>query len=157
MTTLYPEYKEAAKVIAKGETVFYSDKELSGMLDAEMASKDFEFRKLNLICHLLQEYHIDFIRSENETDGKGYKVATSAESLNVTTGRLSRRIRNAAMKQRAVLGIINRAELSADDSELYDRHAIKNGLLVSFLNKSPLRLMRPGVRVRVDVPKMITD
>ena len=154
-TKLYPDYKQAAYDIDAGGKIFYSDVELAQMLSVEIGTDEFRFAIMNLNKYLLDEYNIDFIRAKNETKGKGYKIATDQERVDITTERLSRRFKFAVAKQRKVLNTVDRSALPDDTKIKYDRYAVKNGLLISFLNKTPLSKCLPGAAVRVDVPKMI--
>lgn len=156
MTTLHPAYKQAAQDIAESEQVFFSDSELAEMLMEHIGTDRFQFAKMSLIGHLLDEYQIDFIRSQNEHTGKGYKKATSKESVEVTAERLARKVRNVAHRQRKVIDTVDRASLPDDVRDKHDKYIVKNGLLISFLNKTPLNKCVQGSAVKVDVPKMIT-
>jgi hypothetical protein len=122
------------------------------MMDEEPESKRFEFAKMQLIEYLLDEYQIDFIRSENEKEGKGYKKATPEESITVSTERMNRKVQNAARKQAKIISTVDRAELSDDMKNRHDRHFIRNGMLIAFLNKTARRL--PTSSVKIDVPKL---
>ena len=157
MQRLHPLYKDVAKQIAEDAIIFYSDDELSRLLEEEKDTDQYRFEIMNLIGHLLDEYSVDFIRSENQKDGKGYKKATSAESVKITANRISRRIRNAARKQRKVLSIVITAELNDDTRREYDAHCIRSGLLRAFLAQTPLSKCLTGLTVRVDRPALKGD
>lgn len=154
-TKLYPDYKQAAEEISTGENVFYSDNDLSDMLNEAVGTDQFRFAIMKLNSYLLDAYMIDFIRSENEAQGKGYKIATDEERIEITAKRLSRKVWSTTGKQRKVLDTVDRAVLPDVIKGAYDRHMIRSGLLISFLNKTPLSKCLPGAMVRVDVPKMI--
>ena len=152
---LYPAYKEAGRRIYDGDQIFFTDSELSELLAEPLGSDGFRFAIMNLNEHLLSEYQIDFIRAENPEGDRGYKIATSEESVMITTQRLARRFRNVVSRQRRVLDTVDRSRLSDDAAGLYDRHMVKNGLMLSFLNKTPISRCEPGLVVRIDVPKLI--
>lgn len=154
---LHPAYKEAGRRIYRAGQVFYTDRELAELLMEPAGSDGFRFAIMNLNEHLLSEYQIDFIRSENAEGERGYKIATSEESVMVTTQRLARRFRNVVSKQRRVLDTVDRGRISQEAAWLYDRHMVKNGLLTSFLNKTPVSRCVPGLAVRIDVPRLIED
>ena len=154
---LHPAYKEAARHIHRGGQVFFTDTELSGLLSEPVGTDGFRFAIMNLNEHLLSEYQIDFIRAENQEGQRGYKIATSEESVRITTQRLSRRLRNVVSKQRRVLDTVDRNQIGEEAAWLYDRHMVKNGLLTSFLNKTPIAKCIPGLAVRIDVPRLIED
>lgn len=155
MMRQYPEYREAADIIIESGEAFFDDQRLSELLEAEIESDKYRFRLMELKRYLLIEHDMDFIRWKSETKGKGYKIATSSESLNITAPRLENKIRNTVRTQSMILGTIKRKELAEDESKNYDRSVIKNSLLFSFLKKTPLQAMKPGISVRVDSPKLI--
>ena len=152
---LYPNYKEAAKRIKSDDKVFYSDEEMSLLLDESIGTTDYQFSLLKLIAYILDEFDINLIRSENEFSGKGYKKATSMECVEVTTPRLQKRIHNASNKQRKVLSLVEPHKLTEVTKAIYDGYVIKNGLLQSFLSQTPLSKCVEGVAVRLDLPKLI--
>jgi len=152
---LYPAYKEAAEKIVEGDSIFYSDDVLSIMLDEELQTDKYRFALMHLQQWLLDEYDINFIRSENEDFGKGYKIATDIESVKVTAERLHKRYYTTACKHKKILNVVDRKELSDDVSAIYDRHCMKNGLMRAFLSKTPLFKCLPDAKVRVDVPKLV--
>lgn len=153
--TIYPEYKNAAHVISKGQEIFYSDKTLATMLMADKETKEYQFRLMHLVRHLLEDHGIDFIRAANEVEGKGYKIATDKESLDITVSRLSRKVRNTACKQAVVLNIIDREKLEHSDIQVHEQRLLKNGLLLSFLAQSERKKITSKYEVRIDVPKII--
>ena len=153
---LYPAYKETADIIANSNNIFFSDNDLSEMLEEELQSDKYRFALMNLQSWLLNEHDINLIRSNNEVLGKGYKIATATESVSVTAARLHRRYYTTVGKHKKILGVVNRKELTHDVSETYDRHCMKNGLMRAFLSKTPLLKCLPDVRVRIDVPKLVT-
>jgi hypothetical protein len=158
LTRLHPLYKDVALMIAGSERVFYSDDNLAALLEEEIGSQAFDFARLNLAAHLLDEYSIDFIRAEDIENGaksKGYKIATPTESVQITAPRLQNRIRNAARKQRKVLSVIDYGALPAAVKKEYDARVIRGGLLMAFLAQTPLRQCVPGVKMRIDRPKII--
>ena len=155
MTTFHPAYKQAAIDIAESNRVFFSDSELSTMLMEEQDTDKFQFAKMSLIDYLLDEYQIDFIRAENEHNGKGYKKATPQESIEITAERLARKFRKVAYRQRKVIDTVDRGLLPDSIKDKHDKHIVKSGLLISFLNKTPLNKCVQGSAVKVDVPKMI--
>lgn len=159
MTKLHPAYKEAAKQIADNGKVFYSDGALSMMLEEPLDTKFFDFARLKLIAYLLDEYGIDFIRSEiiaaDDAKLKGYKIATPAESVKITARRLDKRVNNAARKQRKVLSVVDYGALPAEVQKEYDARVIRGGLLAAFLAQTPLKRCVPGVVVRFDRPSII--
>ncbi|WP_319408804.1 hypothetical protein [uncultured Desulfosarcina sp.] len=154
---LHPAYKEAGRRIYQKGQIFYTDGELAGLLMEPAGTDGFRFAVMNLNEHLLSEYQIDFIRAENPDGEKGYKIATSEESVMVTTQRLARRFRNVVSKQRRVLDTVDRNRISEEAAYLYDRHMVKNGMMTSFLNKTPISRCEPGLMVRIDVPRLIED
>ena len=154
-TTLYPEYKNAGEIIASNSQKFYSDNDLEKMLIAEKGTAGFQFKILNLRQYLLEEHAIDLIRSEHPDEGKGQKVATPSESLNITVKRLQRRVNNAAHRQRKVLSVIDRTKLIENEPDLYDRNLLRNGLMLSFLGKMGKTRILPETTVRLDVPKLL--
>ena len=155
-TTLYPEYKEAGKLIANGEKDVYSDSELASMMLVGVDTKDFQFAMLKLKDHLLNTYGIDFIRVDLGPE-KGRKIASSSETVKITISRLAKRVKSAAIRQRTVIETVDRSELDSDDEKLYDRSMIKNGLLLSFLAKTSRKSIPKQSTVRIDVPKVITE
>lgn len=154
-TILYPEYKNAGKIIAEKEKEFYTDVELAEMLKTDVHTNDFKFRVMHLKEYLLDTYGIDLIRASDEHMNKGQKIATCSESLRITVTRLTRRVKNAATKQYTVLSTIDRSQLDTDEAVTYDRSTIKNGLLLSFLNKTKRRVLPVNSTLRIDVPKVI--
>lgn len=153
-TTIFPEYKHAGEIIAAAQRDFFSDEELVELLKADLETKTFQFRLLALKDYLLNEKGMDLIRVA-DSDKRGQKIATCSESLKITVQRLSRRVKNAAQKQRTVLGTIDRAQLTDDESKLYDRNTIKNGLLLCFLDRTKRIALPQNSTVRIDVPKVI--
>lgn len=160
-TRLHPIYKDVARLIAANQQaesrIFYSDKELAGLLEEELGGKEYQFAFMGLVAHLLEEYQIDFIRSENEVTGKGYKIATPEESLQITIDRLHRKQLKALNKQRRVIDTIDRSGLSVEQQMDYDRKIIRNSMLVSFYHKTPLSKCIPGAQIRVDVPRLFIE
>jgi len=155
-TTLFPSYRQAAKTILESETNFFPDSEISSLLQEPIDSQKYRFMVMSLQQNLLNEHGINLIRSSDKDLGKGYKIATGSESLRITVRRLSQRVMNAAQKQGTVLSIIDRSELPEDESTIYDRNIIKNGLLQSFLRKTSRAQLTENSQIRIDVPKMIT-
>lgn len=155
-TRLHPLYKEAAMQISKREKLFFSDNELAEMLDCDMMSQDFQFAKLQLVNELLYTFDIDFIRSENEDEGKGYKIASNDEKVAVTTKRLQKKIYSTARKQRKVLSTVDRNLLSNETlCKVYDTATIRGGLLLSFFSQASRKLLTTDTIVRIDRPKLI--
>lgn len=152
---LHPAYKEAGRCIYQRGQIFYTDGELAKLLMEPVGTDGFRFAIMSLNEHLLSEYQIDFIRAENQEGERGYKIATSEESVIITTRRLARRFRNVVAKQRRVLDTVDRGRISEEAAWLYDRHMVKNGMMMSFLNKTPINRCEPGLSVRIDVPKLI--
>ena len=155
-TRIYPAYKEAALTIATADRAFYSDEELAFMLERVIYTDPYEFALMELVRQLLHEYQIDFIRWTSEDGVKGYKVATSEESVKITVNRLRGRMRRAVCKERRVLDTVDRSACSLAVQDEYDRQMIRNGMTISFLNKTSLSRCVPGLSVRVDVPRLIS-
>lgn len=154
---LFPDFKQAALDINESDKIFFSDEEIALMLREKLESDKYRFALMRLQDYLLSEYQINFIRSENEQIGKGYKKATDSECIEVTAEKLHRKFRSTACKQRKILDIVDRQKLSENTKFLYDRHIIKNGLMVSFLNKTPLSKCLPNSFVKIDIPKLIDN
>lgn len=155
-TRIYPLYKEAAEKIAEdSKIIFYNDLEISEMVEEKPDTMKYQFALMQLIRELLYEHGIDFIRSENEELGKGYKIATPKESIQKTADRLNRRMLMAIHKQRRVLDTIDRSNLPKDLRDDYDRKMVRNGATLSFIHKVPLSKCNPGLSVRVDVPRLL--
>jgi hypothetical protein len=156
-TRLHPLYKDVARQISGAEDIFYTDGELAEMLEEDLTSDEYNFARMNLVAHLLDEYGIDFIRAANEISGKGYKIATSEESVVISAARLQRKIRNGARKQRKVLSIVDRSQLEAATQVDYDAYLIRGGLLQAFFAQTPLCKCYPGVTLRIDRPALIQN
>lgn len=154
-TRIYPLFKDLAREIAGEDRIFYPDTELVKKLKEKPESDAYRFALMGLKDQLLHEYQVDFIRSENEELGKGYKKATPQESIEISVELRQRKIRNQIHRQRRILDTIDRVQLSSQLSEDYDRKVIRNGMMLSFFNKIPLSKCLPGSNVRVDVPKLI--
>lgn len=154
-TRIYPLFKDLAREIAGEDRIFYPDTELVEKLKEKPESDAYRFALMGLKDQLLHEYQVDFIRSENEELGKGYKKATPQESIEISVELRQRKIRNQIHRQRRILDTIDRVQLSSQLSEDYDRKVIRNGMMLSFFNKIPLSKCLPGSNVRVDVPKLI--
>lgn len=155
-TTMYPEYKEAAKLIVNSENDIFSDSELAKMLIVEIGTKEFQFAVLKLKDHLLNDYGIDFIRVDLGAE-KGRKIASSRESVRITISRLSKRVKNAASRQRTVIETVDRATLDQNDKKLYEGSVVRNGLLLSFLAQTRRKVFPAHTNLRIDVPKVITE
>lgn len=153
-TTLYPEYKEAGKLIANGGKDAYSDGELAAMLMVGLDTKEFQFAILKLKDHLLNTYGIDFIRVDIGGE-KGRKIASSTETVRITVSRLAKRVKRAAVRQRTVIETVDRSELDSNDEKTYDMSMVRNGLLLSFLAKTSRKSLSKQSTVRIDVPKVI--
>jgi len=154
-TTLYPEYKNAGEIIAKLEHEYFTIEEMADILKSPKESNEFKFKVLKLKDYLLNTHGIDLLSVNDEDDGKGYKIATCSESLKITVSRLARRVRNAAFRQRTVLETIDRTQLIGDETKVYDRNMVKNGLLISFMNKTRRMQLPQSSVIRIDVPKVI--
>jgi hypothetical protein len=158
LTRLHPLFKDVARLIADDERVFYSDEDLAALLEESIGSMAYDFARMNLANHLLDEYGIDFIRAEaieEHSKRKGYKIATPVETVRITAPRLQNRIRNAARKQRKALSVVDYGALPAAVKKEYDARVIRGGLLAAFLAQTPLRQCVPGVKMRIDRPKII--
>lgn len=154
--SLYPEYKEAGKQIANGDQDIFSDNELARMLKVGIDTKEFQFAVLKLKDHLLNDYGIDFIRVDLGSE-KGRKIASSSESVRITISRLAKRVKSAAIRQRTVIETIDRATLDQNDEKLYEGSVVKNGLLLSFLAQTRRKAFPAHSKLRIDVPKVITE
>lgn len=150
---LYPNWKEAVKIITESdETIFYSDEDISELLDEPISSDKYRFNLMHLKSYLLYEKGIDFIRSESPTQGKGYKIATDSEKVNITMDRLHRRIRNAAARCSEVISITDPVQITDTEKKLLDHHSGRNGMLLAFLHKTARKL--PAEILTISVPKI---
>ena len=152
---LHPAYKEAAKEIAESEKDFFSWDEIAAMLDTPKDTIQFQIQRMQLKSHALDEFEIDLIATANEHKGRGYKKATDEEKVVVTAPRLDRRIRNATRKQRKVLTTVEPSLLSEKILAKFNRHIVKNGLMIAFLHKARLSKCLPGVTVDIGTPRLI--
>jgi hypothetical protein len=158
LTRLHPLFKDVARLIAGDERIFYSDEDLSNLLEEPIGTMAFDFARMKLASHLLDEYSIDFIRAEaieHRSKRKGYKIATPVETVRITAPRLQNRIRNAARKQRKALSVVDYGALPEEVKREYDARVIRGGLLASFLAQTPLRRCVPGITMRIDRPRVI--
>lgn len=154
--SIFPEYKAAVEWIIESGEVTFSDDDLATMMHTTTEENAFRFGMLKLKKHLLDEHGIDFIRvKDRDTGFRGHKIATSAESLHLTVSKLSARVRNAANKQRTVLTTIDRNVLIDSDQRSFDKNIAKNGLLLSFIDKTRRMVMPKTITLNTEVPRMI--
>ncbi len=152
---LHPAYKETAREISESEKEFFSWDEISSMLRVEKDTIEFQLERMKLKTHALDEYDIDLIPTANEFKGRGYKKATDEERVKITARRLDVRVRNSVRKQRKVLTTVNPNMLTDGVRKLFNQRLIKNGLIISFLHKTPLKKCVSGAAVSVGTPKLI--
>jgi len=156
-TTLYPAWKEAAKVIGNEDKIFYANWELEKLLREKQGSQKYNLARMMLKSKLLNEFGIDFIPVKEKDTNKsiGYKKATAEESVKITTARLQRRHKRTNRIQRKIIDTIDRNELSIAAKTVYDARIVQSGLMRAFLKKSNLKKCLPGSTVKIDHPKIV--
>ena len=152
-TTLFPNWKELAKVIAAAEddkpAGFYTDADIANLLDTEPGTQDFSFQWMQCRDHLLKTYGIEFMRVKAPV--RGYKAMSDTEKVNVGFTRRMKKTRRNANRMSRVVGSVNRNALSADDARAHDQNMAKAGLLEGLLHQLPRGVT--SLRVTVDISR----
>ena len=152
-TTLFPNWKELAKVIAAAEddkpAGFYTDTDIADLLDTEPGTQDFSFQWMQCRDYLLKTYGIEFMRVKAPI--RGYKAMSDTEKVNVGFTRRMKKTRRNANRMSRVVGSVNRNALSADDARAHDQNMAKAGLLEGLLHQLPRGVT--SLRVTVDISR----
>ncbi|WP_025322280.1 hypothetical protein [Deferrisoma camini] len=134
----HPTWKEVVEAVlrdsAESPGRFYSDDELSEMLELPAGTDEFTFSMLAAKKVLLRKHNIVIYRPYR---AGGYKIATDEERVRVVTDQLEARARNAMINGILTLLTVSREELDEEDARLLDSKMLRFGH--TLLANSPTR------------------
>lgn len=157
-TTLYPNWKELAKIIRETESAypasFYSEADLAAILDAEPGTPPFAYQWMTCRAQLLREEGIDFVRVKSPV--RGYKAMTDSEKVNYGFTRRMNKTRRNAKRMAQVAGGVNRNMLSDNDARAHDANVARAGLLNAVFRQLPqgVKDLRLTVDIDREMPKL---